>query len=51
MGSEDRRVIAGVDGGGSKTECVILDVKTRHVLGRARGGASNWYFMCTFYQF
>ncbi|CAL8469959.1 g9501 [Coccomyxa elongata] len=42
MGSEDRRVIAGVDGGGSKTECVILDVKTGHVLGRARGGASNW---------
>ncbi|BDA43974.1 probable N-acetyl-D-glucosamine kinase at N-terminal half [Coccomyxa sp. Obi] len=42
MGSEDRRVLAGVDGGGSKTECVVLDVKTGSILGRARGGASNW---------
>jgi N-acetylglucosamine kinase-like BadF-type ATPase len=39
---EHRKILAGVDGGGSKTECVVIDAKSGEILGRARGGASNW---------
>lgn len=42
MGVENRKVVAGVDGGGSKTECVVTEVSSGKILGRARGGASNW---------
>ncbi|CAK0779442.1 hypothetical protein CVIRNUC_004775 [Coccomyxa viridis] len=37
-----RQVLVGVDGGGSKTDCVILDAQTKELLGRSAGGASNW---------
>lgn len=35
-----RSVVAGVDGGGTKTDAVILDIHD-HVLGQGRSGASN----------
>ena len=38
-----RQVLVGVDGGGSKTDCVVLDAQTKELLGRSAGGASNWY--------
>jgi N-acetylglucosamine kinase-like BadF-type ATPase len=34
------RCVLGFDGGGSKTECVLMDVN-RNVLARGRGGGSN----------
>lgn len=43
MGDMPRSIVVGVDGGGSKTDCVVTDVQTGRVLGRASGGASNWY--------
>ena len=36
-------MLVGVDGGGTKTDCVAMDASTHQVVGRAVGGASNWY--------
>ncbi|HHB91079.1 MAG TPA: N-acetylmuramic acid 6-phosphate etherase [Anaerolineae bacterium] len=36
--------VIGVDGGGSKTEAVLLDWEGRE-LGRGRGGSSNWHLV------
>jgi len=38
-----RQVLVGVDGGGSKTDCVVIDARDKTLLGRSGGGASNWY--------
>jgi N-acetylglucosamine kinase-like BadF-type ATPase len=35
------RYVLGIDGGGSKTVCVLMD-ETNHVLGRGVAGASNY---------
>ncbi len=37
-----RRVVVGVDGGGTKTEAVVMD-EARQVLGRGRGPSSNYH--------
>jgi N-acetylglucosamine kinase-like BadF-type ATPase len=34
------RYVLGFDGGGTKTECVLMD-EARHILARSRGGPSN----------
>src|SRR5208337_5149753 len=34
------RYVLGFDGGGTKTECVLMD-ESRHVLARSRSGPSN----------
>ena len=36
-----RRVVLGVDGGGTKTVCVALDCDTKRECGRAVSGCSN----------
>lgn len=41
-GGEGVKVLVGVDGGGTTTDCVAMDAGTHQVVGRAVGGASNW---------
>ncbi len=36
-------LIAGVDGGGSKTEAVIVDLDERRIIGRGLSGPSNYH--------
>ena len=36
-----RRAVLGVDGGGSSTSCVVLDLETQEVLGSGSAGCSN----------
>ena len=33
----------GVDGGGTKTDCAVIDASTGEVVGQAVAGASNWW--------
>ena len=35
-------VVVGVDGGATKTVCVLLDAESRKELAKSTGSASNW---------
>ncbi|MFW5736930.1 MAG: BadF/BadG/BcrA/BcrD ATPase family protein [Halanaerobium sp.] len=35
-------IVAGIDAGGSKTECIILDSKSNNIITRAETGPANY---------
>ena len=41
-GVGNRGVAIGVDGGATKTRCVVVDLADRRVLGTSQGSGSNW---------
>lgn len=42
MAGEARGVVVGVDGGGTKTDARVADVRTGAVLGEGHAGCGNW---------
>ena len=42
QGAGKRGVAIGVDGGATKTRCVVIDLADRRVLGSSQANGSNW---------
>ena len=38
----DRHIILGLDGGGTKTNCAVMDSNSKEILGISRAAGSNW---------